>query len=69
MRPEDNFKFLNSYLSRMGPIIRANHGFIDKYLGDGIMALFPGRACPTPCGAAVDDAAGAVHLQRRTASA
>ncbi len=43
MSPEDNFKFLNSYLSRMGPIIRANHGFIDKYLGDGIMALFPGE--------------------------
>jgi two-component system sensor histidine kinase ChiS len=41
MGPEDNFKFLNSYLNRMGPIIRSNHGFIDKYLGDGIMALFP----------------------------
>ncbi len=43
MGPEDNFRFLNSYLSRMGPIIRAHHGFIDKYLGDGIMALFPGE--------------------------
>ncbi|MCX7029113.1 MAG: HAMP domain-containing protein [Spirochaetes bacterium] len=43
MGPEDNFKFLNSYLSRMGPIIRNHHGFIDKYLGDGIMALFPGE--------------------------
>ena len=43
MSPEENFRFLNSYLSRMGPIIRANHGFIDKYLGDGIMALFPGE--------------------------
>lgn len=43
MNPEDNFKFLNSYLSRMGPIIRDHRGFIDKYLGDGIMALFPGE--------------------------
>lgn len=43
MSPEDNFKFLNSYLSRMGPIIRDHRGFIDKYLGDGIMALFPGE--------------------------
>jgi two-component system sensor histidine kinase ChiS len=42
MKPQENFNFLNSYLSRMGPIIRANHGFIDKYLGDGIMALFAG---------------------------
>jgi len=42
MNPEENFNFLNSYLGRMGPIIRAHNGFIDKYLGDGIMALFPG---------------------------
>lgn len=42
MNPEENFNFLNSYLRRMGPIIRSNSGFIDKYLGDGIMALFPG---------------------------
>ncbi|MCG8569475.1 MAG: adenylate/guanylate cyclase domain-containing protein [Spirochaetes bacterium] len=44
MTPEENFRFLNSYLSRMGPIIRKNRGFIDKYLGDGIMALFPQSA-------------------------
>ncbi len=42
MAPQENFNFLNMYLSRMGPLIRGNHGFIDKYLGDGIMALFPG---------------------------
>lgn len=41
MSPEDNFRFLNSYLKRVGPIIRQNNGFIDKYIGDGIMALFP----------------------------
>jgi class 3 adenylate cyclase/HAMP domain-containing protein len=42
MTPEQNFKFLNSYLERMGPEIRANGGFIDKYIGDAIMALFSG---------------------------
>lgn len=42
MTPEENFNFLNSYLKRIGPIVRKNKGFIDKYLGDGIMALFPG---------------------------
>jgi two-component system sensor histidine kinase ChiS len=42
MGPDENFRFLNSYLSRMGPIIRRCGGFIDKFLGDGIMALFPG---------------------------
>ncbi|MFO1470546.1 MAG: 7TM diverse intracellular signaling domain-containing protein [Turneriella sp.] len=40
MTPEQNFKFLNSYLSRMGPIIRQHGGFIDKFIGDAIMALF-----------------------------
>lgn len=41
MTPEENFKFLNSYLTRVGPIIREKNGFIDKYIGDAIMALFP----------------------------
>lgn len=41
MTPLENFTFLNSYLRRMGPEIRANGGFIDKYIGDAIMALFP----------------------------
>ncbi len=40
MTPEENFKFINSYLSRMEPLIVANQGFIDKYIGDAIMALF-----------------------------
>ncbi len=44
MTPEENFNFLNSYLRRMGPIIRNNDGFIDKYIGDAIMALFPNSA-------------------------
>ena len=44
MTPEDNFKFINSYLSHMGPIISEYQGFIDKYIGDGIMALFSGGA-------------------------
>jgi predicted ATPase/class 3 adenylate cyclase/tRNA A-37 threonylcarbamoyl transferase component Bud32 len=41
MTPEENFNFINSYLKRMGPSIRENNGFIDKYIGDAIMALFP----------------------------
>ena len=40
MYPDDNFKFINSYLKRMEPIINKNNGFIDKYIGDAIMALF-----------------------------
>ncbi|MGC8769856.1 MAG: adenylate/guanylate cyclase domain-containing protein [Brevinematia bacterium] len=41
MSPEDNFNFINAYLRRVGPLIRKNKGFIDKYIGDAIMALFP----------------------------
>ncbi len=41
MSPQDNFRFINGYLSQMDPVIFENHGFIDKYIGDAIMALFP----------------------------
>ena len=44
MTPEQNFRFLNSYFRRVSPIIRQYNGFIDKYIGDGIMALFPRQA-------------------------
>ena len=40
MSPEDNFKFINAFLSRMNPAISRHAGFIDKYIGDAIMALF-----------------------------
>ena len=40
MTPQENFKFINAYLSRMEPAITSNNGFIDKYIGDAIMALF-----------------------------
>lgn len=42
MEPADAMSFVNRYLEYVGPVIRKNGGFVDKYLGDGIMALFPG---------------------------
>jgi len=44
MTPQENFNFINAYLSAMEPAIRKHGGFIDKYVGDAIMALFPCRA-------------------------
>jgi Adenylate cyclase, family 3 (some proteins contain HAMP domain) len=44
MTPPENFDFINSYLGRVSPAIRKNNGFIDKYIGDAVMALFP--TCP-----------------------
>lgn len=56
LTPEENFQFVNTLLSGLGPIIRKHHGFIDKFLGDGVMALFPDSA---------DDAVNAaIEMQR-----
>jgi two-component system sensor histidine kinase ChiS len=41
MSPEENFAFINEYLSYVSPVIRNHRGFIDKYIGDAVMALFP----------------------------
>ncbi|MCX7997322.1 MAG: tetratricopeptide repeat protein [Leptospiraceae bacterium] len=41
MSASENFEFINDYLAKMGPTIQKNNGYIDKYLGDGIMAIFP----------------------------
>lgn len=56
MSVRDNFDFINSYLKHLGPVIRNNKGIIDKYLGDGIMALFSGQ---------VDDALNAALSMHR----
>ena len=44
LSPEQNFKFINDYLEIMVPIVRKNNGFVDKFIGDAIMAIFPGNA-------------------------
>ncbi|MBX7058838.1 MAG: AAA family ATPase [Leptospirales bacterium] len=44
MSPQENFEFINSYLNRIGPVVREHGGFIDKYIGDAVMALFAAPA-------------------------
>ncbi len=39
--PAEIFALLNECYARLGPAIRDAGGFVDKYIGDGIMALFP----------------------------
>lgn len=41
LSPRETFKFINSYLKAMEPALFQSHGFIDKYIGDSIMAIFP----------------------------
>lgn len=41
MGHEKIFLLLNEYVSRMEPCIKKHNGFVDKFIGDAIMALFP----------------------------
>ncbi len=43
MTPEENFGFVNAFNGRLGPVIRNHGGFVNQYLGDGMMAIFPGE--------------------------
>lgn len=57
LAPAEVFEFLNNYLAEAGPIIRAHGGYVDKYVGDAILAIFPSGQ---------DDALrAAIALQRR----
>jgi adenylate cyclase len=38
--PETVVQLLNRYFAEMTPIIFEHHGVLDKYMGDGLMALF-----------------------------
>jgi class 3 adenylate cyclase len=44
MTPPEIFAFLNRYLQRAEPIVSEHGGFIDKYIGDAVMGLFPTSA-------------------------
>lgn len=41
LTPEETFGFICLFNARMGPIIKKHNGFINQYLGDSIMAIFP----------------------------
>jgi len=45
MEPAELMQFLNTFLQFMSEPIHLNHGFVDKFIGDAIMALFdqPGK--------------------------
>lgn len=50
----DTVALLNAFFTRMTAVVEAHHGVVDKYLGDGMMALF---GAPFPQG---DDAGNAL---------
>lgn len=42
--PKGTIRIINRYLAHIQPGIAANGGFVGNYLGDGLIALFPGEA-------------------------
>ena len=44
LTPKQVFDMLNTYLSRVAPLIRKYNGIIEKFLGDGLIAIFPDSA-------------------------
>jgi hemerythrin len=44
MTPGETFRFINSFLAALEPAVEAHGGYVDKYIGDAVMALFPGSA-------------------------
>ncbi len=56
MTPAENFSFVCSFNERVGPFIRKYNGFVNQYLGDSIMAIFPGNAA--------DALAAAIEIQK-----
>lgn len=64
--PQEVVQILNEYFSDMTPIIFEHYGLLDKYMGDGLMALF---GVPYQCeDAAANAVKAAIAMQRRMES-
>ena len=67
--PEATFRFVNECLARITPFVRDHGGFVDKFIGDAVLALFPESPSAAVDAAiaiqqAIDDL-GVVEGQRR----
>jgi class 3 adenylate cyclase len=63
MTPRQLMTFLNNYLQLMNEPIRANQGFVDKFVGDAIMALYD-HPEGTDEGEAIGALRSAIGMQR-----
>jgi len=41
LTPQENFDFINTYLNLIAPLVSDHGGFVDKFIGDSVMALYP----------------------------
>jgi adenylate cyclase len=63
LEPDKVVQVLNEYFADMTPIVFEHRGMLDKYMGDGLMALF---GVPLQCAdAATNAVAAAIAMQRR----
>jgi adenylate cyclase len=63
LEPEKVVQVLNEYFADMTPIVFEHRGMLDKYMGDGMMALF---GVPLQCpDAATNAVSAAIAMQRR----
>lgn len=46
---EDNFQVLSSYVNEISSLIRKEGGFVKKYVGEGILAVFPTSQSALDC--------------------
>jgi class 3 adenylate cyclase len=44
LSPDDNFAFVNRFLNHMEPAFQKHGGFINQFIGDAIMGIFPQSA-------------------------
>lgn len=61
--PHQTVEFLNRYLTEISDIIMRNGGFVDKFMGDGVMAIFGAPVHrENPCADAVRSALEMVEM-------
>ncbi len=66
MEPEVLIQLLNKYFSETVPLIFKHRGLLDKFIGDGTMALFGVPQAHDDC--AIDAVSAAIEIQQRMAT-
>lgn len=65
MSSKEVLGLLNSYYSKIAPVIKQNNGTIDKYMGDGLMAIFPSFDEATKASIEIQNAIISYNLNER----
>ncbi len=64
LSPERLIELLNQFFGQMEPIIQANRGVIDKYIGDAIMVVFSGGTDADEASICIDACRAGQQMQR-----